>query len=161
MSIGSTTDLLSDFAQNNVDWLRRTTTKRRASLSVEEWSQFAIVCEFLAGLAVKYRDLVHTLLERGIESATLKERLESSTTFIDDAVQVMSDLQRTSESVSPDLQADLNRIRNASAVTEGVLADLVSLLALTEAEPQPVSEDVLTAAEAGTFIGLNEFRKRR
>jgi hypothetical protein len=160
MPEGLTTDLLSDFTHNSVDWLRRTTA-RHASLSSEEWYQLAIVCEVFADLAKKYRDLVHAVLDRGIEGDTLKVRLKPSMAFLGDAVEAMTELQQVGERAVLNVRAALDRIRNANTDTEAVHADLASLLALAEAEPPPVPEDILAAAEAGPFIRLDEFRKRR
>jgi hypothetical protein len=119
------------------------------------------VCEVLAGLAKKRRDEVHIVLDRGIESGALKVRLEQSLSFIDDSIQAMTEHQQAGERASSVDGAVLERIRNANAETEAVQADLASLLALAEAEPPPVQEDILAAAEAGPFIRLDEFRKRR
>jgi hypothetical protein len=160
MAEGLTTDLLSDFAQNNVNWLRRATA-RHASLSSEDWSQLAIVCELLADLAKKHRDLVRTVLYRGIESSTLKVRLERSLAFLSDDIQAMSELQQMGERISPNVRAVVDRICNASAETKAVYKELASLLALAEVEPPPVPEGILATAEAGAFIRLDEFRKRR
>lgn len=150
-----TIDLLSDFSQNNVDWLRRNTA-RHHSLSSEEGSQLAIVCEVLADLAKKQRDQLHIVLDRGIESGALKVRLQHMA-FIREAVQAMTELQQRAASND---WAALDCIRNARSETETVHAELVSLLTLAEAEPPPVQEDILAAAEAGPFIRLDEFRKR-
>lgn len=160
MSEEMTTDLLSDFAQKNVDWLRQTTA-RRVSLSPEDWPQLVIVCEILGSLAKKQRDLVHAVLDRGIESHSLKVRLERSLAFLSDDIQAMSELQQMGEKVSADIGAVLDRIRNAKAETKAVHDDLTALLALVAAEPPPVPEDILTAAEAGSFVRLDEFKKRR
>jgi hypothetical protein len=156
-----TINLLSEFTRNNVDWLRQTATARRASLSPEEWSELAIVCEFIADLAKKYRDLIHATLERGIEAGTLQVRLHQSTAFLADAVQTMAELQQGGTRVSPNVRAALDRIRKAHAETEAIHADLASLLVLAKVEPPPVPEDILAAAEAGTFIRLDDFRKSR
>lgn len=154
-----TIDLLSDFTQNNVDWLRRTTARHR-SLTSEEWPQLAIVCEFLADLAKKQRDRLRIVLDSGIESGALKVRLQHMA-FISDAVQVMTEVQKVGESAASTDSVALDRIRNANAEMEAVHSDLVSLLALLEVEPPPVQEDILAAAEKGPFIRLDEFRKRR
>ncbi|MHB1421603.1 MAG: hypothetical protein ACYC3I_00120 [Gemmataceae bacterium] len=159
MPDGVTTDLLSDFTRNNVDWLRRTTA-RRPSLSSEEWAELAIVCEILADLAKKHRALVHTAVDRGIEAGTLKGRLEWRLTFLSDNIQAMTELQQLGAD-SANVRAALERIRNAKAEIEAVHADLAALLTLAEADPPPVPEDILAAAEAGPFIRLDEFRKRR
>lgn len=161
MPEGLTINLLSEFTRNNIDWLRQTASARRASLSPEEWSELAIVCEFIADLAKKYRDLIHTTLDRGIEAGTLRVRLQQSTAFFADAVQAMTELQQLSERASPNIHAALDRIQNANAETEAIHVDLASLLALAKAEPPPVPEDILAAAEAGPFIRLDEFRKSR
>lgn len=160
MPEGLTTDLLSDFTQANVDWLRRTTA-RHTQLSPDELSQLAIVCEILARLAADFRQLVDVVLKRGIEAGTLKVRLERSRASLGDAVGAMSELLQAGGRLSSDVRADLERIRKAHAEMETVHADLASLLALLEAEPPPVAEEILAAAEAGPFIRLDEFRKRR
>jgi hypothetical protein len=155
-----TSDLLSDFTRNNVDWLRRTSA-HHASLSSEEWFQLAIVCEVLADLANKYRDVVHAVVVRGVEAVTLKDRLQRSLAFLRDSIQAMTELQQVGDRDSPNVWAALDRIGNAKAESETVHADLAALLALAAAEPPPVPEEILAAAEAGPFIRLDEFRKRR
>jgi hypothetical protein len=119
------------------------------------------VCEFLADLAKKYRDLVHSTLDRGIEASVLQDRLQQSTAFLADAVQTMAELQQGGTRASINVRAALDRIRNANAETEAVHADLASLLALAKVKPPLVPEDILAAAEAGSFIRLDEFRKSR
>lgn len=153
------TDLLSDFTRNNVEWLRRATA-RPASLSSEEWSQLAIVCEFIARLATSYRELVHACLERGIEAGTLKARLERSMAALGDTLRTFAELQQVGEGSGPDVRKALARIRNAAVEAEAVHADLAPLVALANAEPPPVPEAILAAAAAGPFVRLDEFRKR-
>jgi hypothetical protein len=154
-------DLLSDFARYNVDWLRRTTASRHAPLTEEEWSQLAIVCELFASISAKYRDYVHTFLERGMEARALRARLEPTLNFLGDAVRAMAELEEGGESASDKVRSFLERIRKAIAETESVKEFLDSLLTLAHIEPPPVPEDLLTAAEVGAFVRLDEFRKQK
>ena len=156
-----TADLLSDFARYNVDWLRSTTAARHAPLTEEEWSQLAIVCELFASISAKYRDYIHTFLDRGIEARALRARLEPTLNYLGDAVRAMAELEGEGESDSDEVRSFLERIRKAKAETESVKEFLDSLLTFAHTEPPPVPEELLAAAEAEPFLRLDEFRKRK
>lgn len=153
-------DLLTDFTRYNADWLRRITVNGLA-VSAEEWSNLAYICEFLSRVNSRFRDYIRSDLNRGVEASKLQGRLEQNLAAVDDSILTMERLEKGAENASRDIQDAGSRIRSAKVEAKAVQAELASILALVKTEPPPVPEDILAAAEAGTFIRLDEFSQRR